>query len=440
MFTQFINSLKRPGNESLIEAVKSGYEAIFEDADKLTFTVGNTKLGKKIQIFSIPAGKTCPGAVNCKAHVLNKKICDTKEYNKITNVRIYDDKENDNKVKINPQNKDIHQFKENMHVGITDKPVKRITDINNVEEKTIKDIDNNTITFDSDVKTKLPATMNNNKALDTDNPNFRCFAASEEVNYKNTYNMRRRNFELIKETLANGGPSAVENLADLINRSLNTNIKYVRIHESGDFYDPRYLQAWIKVANDNPTMIFYAYTKSIDMYRNYLNKIPENLIITGSMGGRYDEEIKRHNIPHSKVFMSYHKVLDLNKIVDADDRYPIDFNDEIAQTSIYDRRKKFGTPNFALLIHATQSPQTLASKETVPNSAFLHGMKAHKEGYEGTKDDMLKFNADHNYINISSYINISRNRPTRYVLLYDDWKAGWDQYAEQESWREKFAK
>jgi len=30
MFTQFLNSLKRPGNESLIEAIQQGYNAIFE--------------------------------------------------------------------------------------------------------------------------------------------------------------------------------------------------------------------------------------------------------------------------------------------------------------------------------------------------------------------------------------------------------------------------
>ena len=34
MFNKFLNSLKRPGNESLIEAIQYGYIAIFKNVEE----------------------------------------------------------------------------------------------------------------------------------------------------------------------------------------------------------------------------------------------------------------------------------------------------------------------------------------------------------------------------------------------------------------------
>ena len=49
--------------------------------NKLTFGIGNAKLGKEIATFSLPSGFTCPGALNClsKANKETGKITDGAE-------------------------------------------------------------------------------------------------------------------------------------------------------------------------------------------------------------------------------------------------------------------------------------------------------------------------------------------------------------------------
>lgn len=37
--------------------------------------------------------------------------------------------------------------------------------------------------------------------------------------------------------------------------------KYVRVHESGDFYSQEYINDWVEIAKQNPSMVFFAYTK-----------------------------------------------------------------------------------------------------------------------------------------------------------------------------------
>lgn len=48
-------------------------------------------------------------------------------------------------------------------------------------------------------------------------------------------------------------------MADLINKKP---VKVFRIHESGDFYNQKYLDKWISIAKTFPNTVFYAYTKS----------------------------------------------------------------------------------------------------------------------------------------------------------------------------------
>jgi hypothetical protein len=40
--------------------------------------------------------------------------------------------------------------------------------------------------------------------------------------------------------------------------------RWVRIHDSGDFFSDEYTQAWLRVMRARPTVLFYAYTKFTD--------------------------------------------------------------------------------------------------------------------------------------------------------------------------------
>ena len=51
---------------------------------------------------------------------------------------------------------------------------------------------------------------------------------------------------------------------------------YVRVHDSGDYYSPKYLQKWLTIAKNNPNVRFYSYTNSIQFIKD-LKSIPSKL-------------------------------------------------------------------------------------------------------------------------------------------------------------------
>ena len=93
---------------------------------------------------------------------------------------------------------------------------------------------------------------------------------------------------------------------DNFNTLMNEEIKkkkptHVRIHDSGDFYSPLYLQKWIDISTDNKSVIFYAYTKSIKFFTEGLI-VPTNLKIIFSEGSKIDNliDVKKHR--HARIF------------------------------------------------------------------------------------------------------------------------------------------
>jgi hypothetical protein len=78
--------------------------------------------------------------------------------------------------------------------------------------------------------------------------------------------------------------------------------KYVRIHDSGDFFSGEYLDAWILLAGINPSVTFYAYTKEVEMVKK--RKLPDNFKILFSMGGKQDHLIDVERDRHAEVFPS----------------------------------------------------------------------------------------------------------------------------------------
>ena len=100
---------------------------------------------------------------------------------------------------------------------------------------------------------------------------------------------------------------------------LPKNCDAIRIHASGDFFNQQYFDMWVKIAKENPNVEFWAYTKSLKYWVNRINKIPCNLILTASYGGRNDELIEQYNLKYSIV------------IKEKKDDMPIDYNDDYAR-------------------------------------------------------------------------------------------------------------
>jgi len=178
------------------------------------------------------------------------------------------------------------------------------------------------------------------KIKDGPNTLFRCFAASAEAVYPSLRKMVWHNFDLLIAALKKGG---VKVCADLIHNSLPEKFDIMRVHVGGDYFSVVYLQAWIEVAKRNPEKIFYSYSKSLPMFAEFA--LPENLVLTASRGGKYDELIDLHGWKEALVVYSEEEAEERGLEIDHDDTHAA-----------------FGKENFALLIHGTQPKGSAAGK------------------------------------------------------------------------------
>ena len=169
---------------------------------------------------------------------------------------------------------------------------------------------------------------------------FRCFSATQEATYTATYEQRKHNFETLRRLDEDAMYTA-------INQSLPKNTGIVRIHVSGDFFNQRYFNAWVRVAQSHPDVLFYAYTKSLPYWLAAKSTVDslDNLILTASHGGTRDDLIESHSLRSVKVVMS---TLEANWL-------PIDHDDSHAADPT------LRTQDFALLIHGTQPKGSAAA-------------------------------------------------------------------------------
>ena len=121
--------------------------------------------------------------------------------------------------------------------------------------------------------------------------------ACEEFCYAN---QGRYVFSNVKETLdwryeATKKEDFVEKICSALKHEAhNKDLQlYVRLHDSGDFYDEKYLDKWVQIMRKNPSIQFYAYTKCISMFKqyNYEHTFPDNFTYIFSHGGKEDHLI-----------------------------------------------------------------------------------------------------------------------------------------------------
>jgi len=172
---------------------------------------------------------------------------------------------------------------------------------------------------------------------------FRCFSASQEVQYTATRKIRRHNYDCLRKM------RGADQCYRLLRDSLPSNIGVLRYHVSGDFFKLSYLQGALRLAQERPDVLFYAYTKSLrhllslPMLNPSLGLFERNFLLTASAGGKWDHLIGDLGLRQAKVVMSESEAGSL----------PIDHDDSHAAT--------FGG-DFALLIHGTQPAGSDAAK------------------------------------------------------------------------------
>ena len=93
-------------------------------------------------------------------------------------------------------------------------------------------------------------------------------------------------------------------LDDWVSDWLQAGGKAVRIHDSGDFFSREYALAWIEIAEEFPYILFYAYTKEVEMFRDLAATtfIPPNFRWLYSMGGKQDHLLDKDTERHAEVF------------------------------------------------------------------------------------------------------------------------------------------
>ena len=163
---------------------------------------------------------------------------------------------------------------------------------------------------------------------------FRCFSASQEVLFTNTYKSRKRNHDAIHSL------ETSDDMADALCAALPKDARVIRIHVSGDMFSHKYFLAWCKVAERNDNVLFYAYTKSLVYWVRSRDRVPSNLVLTASYGGRNDELIAQHGLRSAKVVFSEQEAADLGLEIDHDDNHACD--------------PAKANHDFALLIHGVQ--------------------------------------------------------------------------------------
>jgi hypothetical protein len=135
---------------------------------------------------------------------------------------------------------------------------------------------------------------------------YKCYAASPE-RFPGVREHRWKNFEYAKAGKKIEIPKGCTS---------------IRIHSAGDFFNQKYFDMWIEIANENPDVEFWAYTKSLNYWAQRLNEIPKNLELTASYGGNHDELISLHDLKYVVVFQNAN---------DVPDGMPIDNNDDCAR-------------------------------------------------------------------------------------------------------------
>ena len=172
---------------------------------------------------------------------------------------------------------------------------------------------------------------------------FRCFSASQEVQYTGVYNRRKNNLDNLR------GFDTLELVKEIL-AAMPKDLGVCRIHVAGDFFNEKYFLAWLTIAKMFPQKLIYAYTKSLKYWvnnRELVDSLP-NFILTASYGGRDDAMIAEHSLRASKVVFSESEAENLGLTIDHDDSHAAD--------------PELKNNDFALLIHGTQPKGSEASE------------------------------------------------------------------------------
>jgi hypothetical protein len=123
-----------------------------------------------------------------------------------------------------------------------------------------------------------------------------CYARSGTYRFSNVLEAHTRNLARVLRSLSDWKAELVDELRMPRYRGGVA----VRIHDSGDFFSADYFDAWVRIATLTPDVLFYAYTKEVALVKS--RRLPKNLVIIFSMGGKQDHLVDKDTDRHADVF------------------------------------------------------------------------------------------------------------------------------------------
>lgn len=131
-----------------------------------------------------------------------------------------------------------------------------------------------------------------------------CYARQGAYVWSNVANAYESRLKLTKDP--NFSQVIIFNVLKLLAKH-KTGLIMIRVHDAGDFYSEVYLTQWLKIANyfnqlGETRVMFYAYTKMIQLVKDNSANVPKNFSIIFSLGGKQDALIQTDTDRHSKVF------------------------------------------------------------------------------------------------------------------------------------------
>lgn len=125
-----------------------------------------------------------------------------------------------------------------------------------------------------------------------------CYARSGTYNFSNVKGRHIANLEYV----LNQPDQWLAQMISEINTPKMAG-KFVRIHDSGDFFSDYYLEMWLTIMRSANHVGFYAYTKQVSMFKRLVEpNCPANFRFLYSMGGKEDHLIDKERDRHSDVF------------------------------------------------------------------------------------------------------------------------------------------
>jgi hypothetical protein len=150
-----------------------------------------------------------------------------------------------------------------------------------------------------------------------------CYAQKGAYSWSNVKPAFEKRYELTK----------TDDFINLMNSEIKRKkVDFLRIHDSGDFYSKLYIQKWFTIANDNPNVKFYAYTKSFILFQGLT--IPDNLDIIFSEGGKHDKLINTKIDRHARIFDNKNDLIK-NGYIDAS-------KNDLMATKFFNKSNKVG--------------------------------------------------------------------------------------------------